>query len=159
MGTDIYQYTRGSYFPGEINLPFHKILNRYNLGIEDSYMDIKLKKYLKHYTDLLNDSLSYLDNYVGKVFRTVTLSEEEIQRYVKGENIIENYFISASYEENLPYRNVKFIIDSLTGKNIETYSQFGLDEKEILFRSGLKFLVEEIVTDGAQTIIHLIEIK
>ena len=114
----------------------------------------RLKPLIEH----TNQGLAKLPNYVGLVHRGVELSAEQIAKYDVGTVVAEHAFTSTSFDEAGKFSgNVQFNIMSKTGTRIDFLSAFG-HEKEVLFRSGTRFLVLNVTTIGRTTMITMKEL-
>jgi hypothetical protein len=108
--------------------------------------------------ELLNRALDRIPVFNGTLQRTIRLTDESIARYRPGETITEPGFVSTS---EIPYwaaGNVKFIIQSKTGRDIRRV--LINHEDEILFKNGTQFEVISKQFEGAtqQWLIELREI-
>lgn len=101
------------------------------------------------YKDELNASLSKLRNYEGQVYRTISDTSGNLAKmYEPGKPITLKEFVSTSRSPRPSYMafehastgSTRFVIESKTGKWIESVSNYAA-EKEVLFRSGTKFMV------------------
>jgi hypothetical protein len=122
---------------------------------EDGYFDLNEKLRLSEGKDisdfgiLLDECLSKLPDYQGRVYRGVDLSKYDLKRYSEAfqNNILitESFFISTSESQlasRMFGRNVQFQIISKTGKSIREITKF--EEKEILFRYNITFEILDI---------------
>ncbi|CAF1297241.1 unnamed protein product [Rotaria sordida] len=89
------------------------------------------------------------ENVQGRVVRYVKLNEKDLKDYQPGEILTWLQFSSSdkgddNNAKHLKYfkeRNTKFIIHSLTGRNIRDFSNCAKDEDEVLFLPHSTFLV------------------
>lgn len=111
-----------------------------------------------------DSGLSKIENYHGPVIRWDNVANPETV-YQKGQLLVWKAFGSTSYDLNFKWGlQTKFIIQSLTGKKIDSYSAHP-HEKEVLFRPNTQFIVESIETENVDdgfgqrtvTVIHLTE--
>ncbi|MGV3684467.1 MAG: ADP-ribosyltransferase [Daejeonella sp.] len=150
----------------ELSLYEKALIYKYsNDGYEDLNEYLRISKGENNdYGKLLNKCLNKLPNFEGLVYRCVNLTAAEVQIYIDAENqnkvVTEHPFVSTSKSEltaNAYGRNVKFVIYSKTGKEIEKFAKFGLhnphNEKEVLFKSGRSFNVLEVTKDRGYTLI------
>ncbi|CAM4258542.1 ADP-ribosyltransferase exoenzyme [Pedobacter westerhofensis] len=118
---------------------------------------------------ILNTCLSKLENFEGLVYRCASLNSFELKKYLDaekdGEAIIEHSFISTTKSELTAIsfgRNTRFVIYSKTGKEIEKIAKYGkfdpANEKEVLFKSGRKFTILEVIKEAGYTLITMEEI-
>jgi ADP-ribosyltransferase exoenzyme len=134
---------------------------------EDGYQDLNEKLRISNgvnipiFGKLLSECLEKLPNFVGNVYRSTNLTDEEYNRYLtaylKDELIIESFFISTSRSRLIgnQFGNFSFEIFSQTGKCIENISKF-YNEKEVVIKYNTSFRVISI--DEINRQIQLIEI-
>ena len=92
------------------------------------------------YRKTLSDALRKLPDYPSRdLKRMVTLSPEDIARYVPGRVVTEAGFTSASYGRGFS-GNVRFTIHGRHGKRIDQLSAYP-KEREVLFDAGTRFRV------------------
>jgi ADP-ribosyltransferase exoenzyme len=122
---------------------------------EDGYLDLNERlrvsegKDISTFGVLLDECLSKLLDYQGRVYRGVDLSKHDLKRYLYAfENnllITESFFISTSESQlasRMFGRNVQFQIISRTGKSIAEITKF--EEREVLFRYNITFEILDI---------------
>ena len=120
------------------------------------------------YAELLDKCLDKLPDFEGLVYRCVDLTNLELEIYAdcnkEDKPVVEHSFISTSKSvltANAFGKNTRFVIYSKTGKEIEKFAKFGIDnssnEKEVLFKSGRTFNVLEVTKEGSYTLITLEE--
>ena len=94
----------------------------------------------------MSDALAKLPDYPARnLKRMVTLSPEEVGRYVPGQVVTEAGFTSTSYRpskvKGIAFEgNVRFVIHGLHGKRIDGISEI-TGEREVLFDAGTRFRV------------------
>ena len=94
----------------------------------------------------VSDALAKLPDYPARnLKRMVTLSPEEVGRYVPGRVVTETGFTSTSYRpskiEGIAFTgNVRFVIHGRHGKRIDGISEIP-GEREVLFDAGTRFRV------------------
>ncbi|QEX10701.1 hypothetical protein F6X56_13735 [Rhodococcus erythropolis] len=106
--------------------------------------------------DALSSALSKLPNFEGDVYRGVVLPERVIARYEPGTIVEETAFTSATTDllEAFP-GNVKFFIESRTGKEISEFSAMA-DESEVLFDQATSFEVLARTVNSATGVTEII---
>ena len=109
------------------------------------------------YRDTLNAGLAKLPDHVGEVRRGTTLTQRELARYVQGATVTEHDFTSASVGRAAFGGNVEFVIESLHGKRIQSWSAYS-GEREVLFAAGTRFTVTDVRSSGRRTTIWLREL-
>ena len=110
-------------------------------------------------------ALDRLPNYSGQTLRGIERKgrdfEAILMRYVKGAVVIESAFTSTTRSPDLPEeyrkRNVQFVIQSRSGKAVERWSA-DLGEREVLFKPGTRFHVDEVEGKGDKHIIEMTEV-
>jgi hypothetical protein len=127
----------------------------------------------ENYTEfgsLLDKTISKLPNYEDILYRSVNLSQFELQKYLDAANknsiLVEHSFISTSKSRRIAYgfgENCQFRILSRSAKDIEEFSKYGSyhpqNEKEVLFRPNCKFKVLGVTKSDSYTLITLEEVK
>lgn len=105
----------------------------------------------------LNAALNRLPDHPAKgLLRGIDLSPEEIARYVPGQIVIEEGFISTGIDKGFK-GGAQFRIDGLHGKHIEQLSAHP-DEREVLFKVGTRFRVIKKHEENGTTYIELEEV-
>jgi hypothetical protein len=107
--------------------------------------------------------LSHIKFYWGRVVRYVKLTEQALRDYQPGEILTWLQFSSSDKgndqcTKHLKYfseRNTKFIIQSLTGRSIQTFSNCAKDEDEVLFLPHSTFLVCHREIKNRKNIIYM----
>lgn len=152
-----------------INLPTYDEIYALNTYIgSDSYRinealrgDLTLDDRLTKVVNDLEKALNKMPNYEGIVTRSVWISNEDIDHFLKdypiGEKIRHKSFLSTTAGDIYnPEARVQMIIKSKTGKDIRKYNK---EEQEILFNRNVDFLVEKIdVSDEYYVKIYLKEV-
>ena len=156
---EIEESSRYSVLP-ELNKFEKAIINKYSLdgyeGINEQLRKTKGKE-IPEFGRLLNIVLGKLPDYRDVVYRGVTLTQRQIQRYrnalLNGTEITEYAFISSSTSRIIGkgfMGNCFFIIKSNRGKLIEEIAHYGKfnppNEYEVLFKSNTKFSILDITT-------------
>lgn len=141
----------------------YKQINRYLRGIEPDEFKEKERELGWNYSDsvkdyedhisFINNALSRLPNYSGKVFRGTPLEKRFLEQYKLGELVKEKAFLSSSISKEAAKSFasssfsskllVFFIIDSKRGKKIADYAKYSY-ESEILFPNNTVFRVNNI---------------
>jgi NAD:arginine ADP-ribosyltransferase len=113
------------------------------------------------YGIFLAQSLEKLPNYEGLVYRRVSLTRAEFEKYLdslrKQEPITELAFVSTSKQRNIAYAyhgDYFFIIVSKTGKEIEKITKY--KEYEVLFLPKTQFRVLETTERDRDGLIKII---
>lgn len=108
--------------------------------------------------EALSTALGKLPKYEGPVFRGTILTPEQISRYEPGKFVTERAFTSTSTDPGKAFPgNVRFLIDSRTGRDVSAYS--GAPESEVLFDRDTVFEVLKTTTDAkGKTVIYLAEV-
>lgn len=150
----IHYYTTSKYH--EIN----KYL-RQRAGIQegDTFSDPE-KQFFTEVENSLSNALDKIKTkYNGVVYRGVNrLNEKQLARYVVGEEVVEPFFKSSSYDPSKAFSGeVTFKINSKNGKKIESLSNIP-SEKEVLFKSGTRYKVLEKIEKYGTTFIELQEL-
>lgn len=143
---------------------------------EDFYENINEKlriskgKNIDDFSNFLIKSLNKLPNYKLMCYRSVNLTNFEINKYAyafkKKRAVIEYSFVSCSSSRTLANMfspvNVIFIIHSKSGKQIEKIAKYGINsgqnEKEILFVPNTIFEVLDIKQKDKKKFIYLQQI-
>lgn len=101
---------------------------------------------------------AYAAKHEGPVFRGTILTPEQISRYEKNRIVTEAAFTSTSTDPRKAFPgNVRFLIDSRTGRDVSAYS--GAPEAEVLFDRDTVFEVLKTTTDAkGKTVIYLAEV-
>ncbi|MEV2220422.1 ADP-ribosyltransferase [Nocardia vinacea] len=111
----------------------------------------------------IEEALSKLPNYEGRVFRGTDLPQSVLDKYKPGEVVTEDAFTSTSSASSTAFPgNTQFTIISKTGKDVSAYSSTeaaGIVENEVLFPPGVNFQVVSKTFDPntGKTFIQLIE--
>jgi ADP-ribosyltransferase exoenzyme len=129
---------------------------------EDGYFDLNEKLRLSEGKDIsdfgihLDECLSKMRDYQDVVYRGITLTDSELERYRlsfnDNEPLREYFFVSSSksrlkaYEWCNKRNKVLFEIFSFKGKVVEFASKYPA-EKEILFRYNSDFWIEDFIFD------------
>ncbi|WP_051919229.1 phage head morphogenesis protein [Basilea psittacipulmonis] len=131
---------------------FAKVLN-------ESLRKGEFNVYTKHFVKHLNSGLDKAPIYNKVTYRTVKLTQEEINRYKIGSIIEEKQFISTSkLNENVGFHgNVRYEIRGKDGREIENLSQYP-HEQEVLFKTNRRFLVNDVKVRGKLRIIEMTEV-
>jgi hypothetical protein len=88
----------------------------------------------------LSRALRKLPDYRGTVLRGAALDDDQLARYVPGATVTHHAFTSA--DRVAPFKgNVVFLIQSLHGKSIRSWSSYRDREDEVLFDRGTRFTV------------------
>ena len=155
-----------------LSLEEHVIIFKYTEdGYESLNENLRLSegKNLSEFGKYLDKTLNKLPDYKGIAYRSVKITDNELQKYLKAKEnnsiLVEHSFISASKSKAIANefgRNCQFTIYSKSGKEIEKFAKYGLqhpqNEKEILFKPNLQFEVLEITKQGDKTLIIIEEI-
>ncbi len=130
--------------------------SRLNEALRGSTGDLKkLASYVQH----ADEGLAKLPNYRGEVYRGTYLQSSELAKYKPGREVIEDAFTSTSKNPSTAFGgNTKFVIESKTGTDVESLSQLGNMEAEVLFRPATRFLVVDKVVNSGVTTIRLKEL-
>ncbi|MGB0455101.1 MAG: ADP-ribosyltransferase [Bacteriovoracaceae bacterium] len=144
----VWKYTGGGY--KKINEAFRKWYDddgNTRPGIEARRLKVK-----KRYQPIIDSLVSALEKktaYTGTVYRVLKMSRNNVKHFKVGEIVTLESFVSTSLNINTyaPSGNDQdtFIIESKTGTDISSISLYE-KEKEILFQTGRKFLVNRIET-------------
>jgi len=154
----------------ELNIYEKALIYYYSIdGYEQLNEDLRDGK-PNEYEVYLNEALDKLPDYDGESFRGAALTNAEILRYKNAiesdEIIVYPAFLSSSKSLGVARAysrgSTVFTIASKTGKNIEEISFYGTrspqNEKEILYRSKIKFSVISIDQTTHITLITLEEV-
>lgn len=114
-------------------------------------------KDIDKYIQTLNQALDKLPNYEGIVIRGALLPEKIEAQHTKGNIVTYEAFTSTSTGEAL-WGQDRFIIFSKTGKPIMGLSSLA-DENEILFKSGTKFKILEVMQDKHRKVFIMKEVS
>jgi hypothetical protein len=137
-------------------------LNQYLLG-NSSPLPIE-KEYLDNMSNALETALAKMDsNFEGVVYRGANLPKTRLDDI---KNIFENggvysepFFQSSSYGAGAEFPgSVRYIINSKTGKKIQSLTKYGVEEKEVLFNRNAKFKITDIQEGEKITTIYMDEI-
>ena len=113
---------------------------------------------LQERIDAVSTALQKLPKYDGLVFRGTRLTPEQIAVYEPGKVVPEKAFTSTSADPDRAFGgNVRFVIDSRTGRDVAPYSNH--PEAEILFDRNTSFTVLDKQFDEktGKTLIYLRE--
>ena len=108
---------------------------------------------------LLADCLKKLPNFVGNVYRSVTLTKKELKDYenafVNNQILIKHFFISTSRSASFAnqFGTTRFEIFTKSGKDIEKLSKY-TDEKEVIILYNCHFRL----VNFSENFIQMIEI-
>ncbi len=110
------------------------------------------------YLQCIAAGLSDLTYYVGTVIRNTNVPANVLATYTVGAIVIDHTFMSTSTVDLPEYQgNIKFIIESITGRNVQPLSVFP-SEQEILFAPGSRFRVDQVEHVGAQTLVTMSQV-
>jgi len=136
--------------------PGHEDLNS---ALRNGTMDASQQAHV----EALNQALEKMPPHSGLVYRGADLPPEVLAQYQRGAVVSEIAFVSTSMDPAVAHSsafagNVEFRIVSKTGRDISSFSLFP-SEQEVLFPTGLQFLVADRRTDPrtGRTIIEMIE--
>jgi len=137
----------------ELNIYEETLIYYYTIdGYEKLNEDLREGKE-NSYEIFLNAALDKLSDYVGIVYRGIELTKNQIESLkiaeIENKEITEQAFVSSSKSlliaKQYSRANTEVSIISKTGKEIEKYSFYGVDnpqnEQEVLFKSKTKFSV------------------
>ena len=115
-------------------------------------------------------ALAKLPAYRGEAFHGADFSEDELAYYQAcwraGIEVVWQTFVSATMDQAIAERyaeNVLLALYSRSGRELEELSAHGkhtprfLNEHEVVFSPGARFLVEDISQEGDLTVITLLE--
>lgn len=111
----------------------------------------------------LDKALSKMPVHNKTTYRTINILKKDLPvflaRYKTGSIVEEIQFTSTSQiKKNKSFKgNVQFIIHGKTGRDIEKISLYP-HEREVLFQTKKRFLVDSVITKGSLTEIELIEV-
>ena len=152
---------RKNVFP-ELSVFEKAIILKYS---ENGYEDLNEKlrtsqgKNISPFGLLLADCLNKLPNFVGNVYRGVTLTKKELKNYknafVNNQILIEHFFISTSRSASFAnqFGTTRFEIFTKSGKDIEKLSKY-TDEKEVIILYNCHFRL----VNFSENFIQMIEI-
>ncbi len=110
----------------------------------------------------LEQALAKLPSHEGPLVRHITLTPEELARYVPGKPVTEHGFTYSTLKhggidpEFVKQQNVEFQIVSKTGKPVGEYAT---RPDEVMFGPNTPFMVHEVVTlPNGRTIVQMTEI-
>ena len=110
----------------------------------------------------LMKALSFIPYYWGKCIRAAKLDDDEVSRYEVGTVVSWIQFSSTNASDepaaHFKKRNTYFYIYSLTGRNIQQFSNFSNSEKEVLLPPYSTFLVCRKVFEEGKHKIYLRQI-
>ena len=99
------------------------------------------------YRDTLNAALAKLPDHRDTVRRRTRLAANELAVYRVGDVVTEEGFTSSSVGQAAFGGPVEFVIESLHGKRIQSWSAFP-GEREVLFAAGTRFRVLQVEQHG-----------
>lgn len=111
--------------------------------------------------------LEEMPKYQDQVYRGATLPREVVSQYRVGEVIEERAFTSSSIDTDVAFDfarmrpgqvRTRYTIQSKTGVYISRISEFGEDEREVLFRPNTRFRVGRVQDFGDDIQIELEEV-
>lgn len=103
------------------------------------------------FAKVLDQGLNKLPKYKGVVYRNIWPFAGYKERYKKGALVTEKAFTSTSQAFGdgpmmSPKEPIRFIIESLSGRNISAFSAYWKRETEILFKTNTNFFVSDVLT-------------
>lgn len=104
------------------------------------------------FRSMLNAALDKMPVYEGLTKRGAYLDATAMSGLEVGKVLKEQAFLSTSYGDGAFDGNVRYVIYSKNGKNIERLSSFS-SEQEVLFKAGTEFeIIDVIEDDGVLTV-------
>ncbi|MDB5490351.1 MAG: phage head morphosis, family domain protein [Micavibrio sp.] len=109
------------------------------------------------FASTLSAGLAKLPVFSGYVSRNTFLDADMIADMAAIGAYVDNGFMSTSVKGADFSGNVRFMVQSRSGRRIEGFSGFGKAETEVLFPAGTEFKILSIEEDAGVTVVRMIE--